>query len=188
MKAAARIWMLALLVLPPAKASGQNQDCPKGAARVATAYGSYCETTHTAIDQHTVQQETTAPLANSDVVKMVTSGLAEDTIILAIRRGPTKFDTSPDALIALKKSGVSDNILRAMLTAISGPSGSISRSGQDAKLLLESVVKAFGGPEKLASLRSSRWRSNVTEDTPQGKVSYQFERVTVWPDSFYSRT
>jgi hypothetical protein len=57
------------------------------------------------------------PLTNEDVIGMVKAGIAEQTILLDIRKGPTQFDTSPAALIELKKQGVPDSILRGMLRA-----------------------------------------------------------------------
>jgi hypothetical protein len=57
------------------------------------------------------------PLVNADVVKMVKAGLAEDTILLAIRNRPNSFDTSPEELIRLKQQGVTQAVLNAMLTA-----------------------------------------------------------------------
>ena len=55
-------------------------------------------------------------LTNLDVVSMVNAGLSERTIILAIQRAMTSFDTSPEALIVLKNNGVSASILDAMLS------------------------------------------------------------------------
>jgi len=57
------------------------------------------------------------PLTNADVVSMVKAGLAESTIVLAIQRSATDFDTSAQALIALKTEGVPQKVLDAMLTA-----------------------------------------------------------------------
>jgi len=54
------------------------------------------------------------PLADFDIVSMIKSGLSEQTIVLAIQRGSTAFDTSPDTLTKLKKDGVSDNLLNAI--------------------------------------------------------------------------
>jgi hypothetical protein len=47
---------------------------------------------------------------------MVKAGLGESTIILAIQHGASDFDTSAQALIALKNEGVSQKVLDAMLT------------------------------------------------------------------------
>jgi hypothetical protein len=55
-------------------------------------------------------------LTNVDVLSMVNAGLSERTIILAIQRAMTSFDTSPEALITLKNHGVSASVLDAMLS------------------------------------------------------------------------
>jgi len=62
-------------------------------------------------------------LTNDDVVKMITGGLSEVTIIQVIRKGPTDFDTSPDALIKLKENGASPRIIEAMLGPVSSTAG-----------------------------------------------------------------
>jgi hypothetical protein len=60
-------------------------------------------------------------LTNADVVAMVKAGLPETTVILAIQKGPTAFDTSPEALIQLKNQGVSPKVLDAMLQPAGAP-------------------------------------------------------------------
>lgn len=55
-------------------------------------------------------------ITNSDVVSMTRAGIGDQTIILAIHRGPDKFDTSPQALVALKRAGVTDKVLNAILS------------------------------------------------------------------------
>jgi len=54
-------------------------------------------------------------LANADIVKMVKSGLAENTILLVLQQSRTNFDVSSQAIISLKNQGVSQKILDAML-------------------------------------------------------------------------
>jgi hypothetical protein len=56
-------------------------------------------------------------LTNADVLSMVKAGLAESTIVLSFQQAVTNFDTTPNALIILKKQGVSAKILDAMLSA-----------------------------------------------------------------------
>lgn len=85
------------------------------------------------------------PLANDDVVSMVKAGLAEATIVLAIQHGPTAFDTSPQALIALHREGVPQAVLDAMLTA--GSSKPASPAGQAA------ATPTKGSPPDLHSVR-----------------------------------
>jgi TPR repeat protein len=69
------------------------------------------------VSQLAMGQATPAGITNSDVISMTKAGIGEQTIILAIQRGPDKFDTSPQALIALKVAGVSDQVLNAMLAS-----------------------------------------------------------------------
>lgn len=66
------------------------------------------------------------PLTNSDVVQMVKAGFNETTIDEAIQADPTAFDTSVQALIALKNEGVSQKVIDAMLAAKVGKSAPAS--------------------------------------------------------------
>ena len=61
----------------------------------------------------------TSPTADNkpDLIEMANAGIGDQTIILAIQRGPTMLDTSPQALILLKKAAVSDQVLSATLAA-----------------------------------------------------------------------
>lgn len=58
-------------------------------------------------------------LENRDVIKMAKSGLTEEVILSVVQAQPGTYDTSPDALIALKNSGVTDHVIAAM--TIKGP-------------------------------------------------------------------
>jgi hypothetical protein len=62
-------------------------------------------------------QESTKPLSNADVVKMVKSGLPESVIVSAIQSSPAKYDVSPDGLIALHKAGVTQGEMDAIMGA-----------------------------------------------------------------------
>ncbi len=59
-------------------------------------------------------------LTNDSVVAMVRGGLPETVIVQKIQATETKFDLSTNALIALKRSGVSDKVLEAMMSATVG--------------------------------------------------------------------
>ena len=63
-----------------------------------------------------VGQSEKLPLKNDDVLRLVKEGLAEQTIVLMIQNSPGKYDTSPDAILALNKAHVPPKILDAMLT------------------------------------------------------------------------
>jgi len=62
-------------------------------------------------------QSDQAAMTNADVVEMVKAGLADDTIVLAIQKRTTSFDTNPATLVSLKKQGISDKVLAAMLNS-----------------------------------------------------------------------
>ena len=61
------------------------------------------------------QQSYGPPLTNAAVVKLVRAGFKEKTVITIIRSRPNRFNLEPDKLIELKKNGVSENIIVAML-------------------------------------------------------------------------
>lgn len=62
-------------------------------------------------------QSNPTAVTNSDLIKMVNAGIGDQTIILAIQRGPAMLDTSPAALILLKQAAISDKVLDAILAA-----------------------------------------------------------------------
>src|SRR5262245_19688248 len=55
------------------------------------------------------------PMTNETVIKMVKAGLSEDIVLGSIKNQPPGFSVEPDDLIALKKAGVSDKVVAAML-------------------------------------------------------------------------
>lgn len=55
------------------------------------------------------------PLTNAGVVKLVRAKFAEKTIIAVIRSRPARFDLSPDRLVELKRAGVPERVILAML-------------------------------------------------------------------------
>ena len=62
--------------------------------------------------------QSSKPLTNDDVVQMVKGGFDESTTVAAIQAASdTNFDTSVQALLALKGSGVSEKVISAMLAA-----------------------------------------------------------------------
>jgi Ca-activated chloride channel family protein len=57
------------------------------------------------------------PFTNDDVLKLVKAGFGQETILEAIRTNVCLFDTSAEALLALKNAGVGEKIIVAMLAA-----------------------------------------------------------------------
>ncbi|PYS75551.1 MAG: hypothetical protein DMF67_07265 [Acidobacteria bacterium] len=56
-----------------------------------------------------------APLTNGSVVKLVRAGFSEKAVIAIIRARPANFDLAPERLIELKKSGVGEKVILAMI-------------------------------------------------------------------------
>jgi len=75
-------------------------------------------------------------LTNQSIVEMLKAGLSERVVIAKIHASPSSFDISTDALIALKKNGVSEKVIEAMMSpapaaaapapAPSAPAGSVA--------------------------------------------------------------
>jgi hypothetical protein len=59
-------------------------------------------------------------LTNDTIFKLVKAGLSEDLVVTTINSSPGKFDTSANALIALKKAGAGDKVVAAMILKASG--------------------------------------------------------------------
>jgi hypothetical protein len=55
-------------------------------------------------------------LTNAAVLKLVRAGFREKTVIAIINARPVNFDLSPDRLIELKKGGVPERVILAMLS------------------------------------------------------------------------
>src|ERR1700685_943615 len=69
-------------------------------------------------------------LTNADIVKMQSAGLSESIILASVNGQPAAYDTSSDGLLALKKAGVSDAVVAAMIprnaaikSGVSNPAG-----------------------------------------------------------------
>ena len=58
---------------------------------------------------------------NDSVIKLCKAGLSDDLIISTITASPGAYDTSPDAITALKNGGASDKVLSAIMTKLSAP-------------------------------------------------------------------
>jgi hypothetical protein len=66
------------------------------------------------------QTKEQGPMNNGEVIKLVKAGFKEKTVILIIASRLPDFDLSSDRMIQLKKAGVSENIIVAMLTRQEG--------------------------------------------------------------------
>jgi hypothetical protein len=61
-----------------------------------------------------------APLTNASIVKLVKAGFKEKSIITIIAARPVSFDLSTDRIIELKRTGVSEKVILAMMARQEG--------------------------------------------------------------------
>jgi CHAT domain-containing protein/tetratricopeptide (TPR) repeat protein len=65
--------------------------------------------------ENLIAQKAKSAMTNADVIQMVGAALSERVIITSIRQVPAKdFDLTPNGLIALRKTGVSDAVISVM--------------------------------------------------------------------------
>ncbi|HEX5234356.1 MAG TPA: hypothetical protein VFW25_03395 [Silvibacterium sp.] len=127
-------------------------------------------------------QDSAPVLKNSDVLEMMRSGLGRRTIVLLIQQGQCSFDTSPAALMKLKRAGVSVDVLRAMVAATPVAVRHAAPPPVKGEALLRKALDAFGPPEQLASVHSIRWKGTVVETTSdEDRTSFEEERIEVYP-------
>jgi|SRR5215216_2921637 len=62
-------------------------------------------------------QQPDGPLTNASVVKLVKAGFKEKTIITIINNRPSNFKLDTEQLISLKRNGVTENVILAMLSS-----------------------------------------------------------------------
>jgi hypothetical protein len=67
------------------------------------------------------QQAAAAAVTNLDLINMARAGVGDDLIISTIQSRGARLDLSPQGLIALKQSGVSDRVLIAAQNMAAGP-------------------------------------------------------------------
>src|SRR5215210_7939047 len=83
-----------------------------------------------------------ATLTNSSVVKLVRAGFKEKTLIAIINARPVSFDLSPDRLIELKRGGVPERVILAMLARME--SIDFASEGWDDEMPLEGFGRSGG--------------------------------------------
>jgi hypothetical protein len=139
---------------------------------------------------HAPAQQAEAPLTNSAVVKLVRAGFKEKTVIAIIHNRPNRFNLDPDRLIELKRSGVSENIILAMLALSepflasddwiddSGSSTGTGRAGDPQPSGQPGGVDIFGNSSGSSSKRSGRGMSggNEGETTATGSATVRILR------------
>lgn len=59
-------------------------------------------------------------ITNYDVIELTKAGLSEDVVLNKIAASEVDFDTSTDAILGLKRAGVSDTVIAAMIVRETG--------------------------------------------------------------------
>ena len=103
-------------------------------------------------------------LTNKDVVLLTEAGLDATVIIAKIESSPTDFDTSVDQLVALRKAGVGNAVIAAMVktakattrngSAISAPETRTATTGDESPWAQDARPKAIPGSTFSDRLRS----------------------------------
>ncbi len=132
-----------------------------------------------------IAQETQPVVTNADIINLTKSGVGEQTIILMIQKGTPEFETSPSALIDLKKAGVSDAVLNTMLNASSAKATLADSPQQDCGQSLDGALASIGSHEKLIGVRYVKLSGKQIVNSASGGVSFSVERVTALPSSIY---
>jgi hypothetical protein len=89
---------------------------------------------------------------NARVVAMTKLGLGDDVIIARIKTSPCRFTLSDDDLVALKRAGVSDKVIAAMLEASVLTHPRVSVDGWPLEQRSLAQAKVVGGLSKNLSL------------------------------------
>lgn len=68
-------------------------------------------------------------LSNEKVIALFKAGLQKEIIVTTIRSTESKFDLSVNAMLALKKQGIPDEVISAMVNKSTGSSVAVTKSG-----------------------------------------------------------
>jgi ABC-type enterochelin transport system permease subunit len=87
-----------------------------------------------AAQQFTVAQMAHQPLTNDSIVTLAKAGFDELFILQLIRSSRTNFDTSVEGLVAMKKAGVSEDLIRLMAMPQASPPAAPAATATPAKV------------------------------------------------------
>lgn len=151
--------------------------------RISLAVGMMAVMACFAASQQVAQTSRPAPLRNSDVVQMVRAGFGTHTIVLEIENSPSSFDTSPRALIRLKREHISEAIIDAMVKASHGKAAAASAPGTEAEAsaaaakiltgqqMIDKALDAIGPRDKLLAIHTLRWTASATQNAETGPTA-----------------
>lgn len=91
-----------------------------------------CLVSSAALINARAQQTTEPPLTNAAVVKLARANFSEKMLVAIINTRRVRFDLTPERLIELKRSGVSEKVILAMLARDEGAKLASEAWGDDA--------------------------------------------------------
>lgn len=89
------------------------------------------------------QADAEATLTNTSIIKLVRAKFSDKMIIAVIRTRPSRFDLSPDRLIELKRNGVGERVILAMLAR--GSESGFASSSADSDAEDDAFFEGLGG-------------------------------------------
>jgi hypothetical protein len=93
-------------------------------------------------------------ITNLDVIKMVQAGLSESIVINTIQSRKSKFDVSPDGLIALHKGGVTQGEMDSIMAVANGTAPAASQPSSSTYAAAPPTPAAAPATPALASTKS----------------------------------
>lgn len=109
------------------------------------------------------------PLSNKDVLTMVQNNVAEEAIIRAIKSSPCTFDTFPPVLKDMKRRGVPDAVLQAMVEAPYGPS--LQQASKDDDLAEQPIYHYADQLKAMGYITPSRSNSRFARQSRSARAS-----------------
>ena len=112
-------------------------------------------------------------LSNKDILIMVEKRISQEEILVAINSSPCVFDTFPPVLEDLKRRGVPEPVLKAMLKAPYGPSAKVQHEELD-----EEAIYHYAEQLRQRNMLSSSSGVRGTDNTSRRTVRTRAARVT----------
>jgi|GEM_PF-1933332 hypothetical protein len=123
-----------------------------------------------------------APLTNADIIKMTGAGLGPDIIISTIHGSTDKqFDTSVDALIALKQAKVDEAVIKVIQTPsapapqVAAPSDAVTQTDWN-KVILTKNNDDVKGLTRLGEVKGSSMGPFFTQNALRGRASNEIKK------------
>lgn len=106
--------ILFIIHAAPTRTSARAQNASSGAAKIVQPSNAPVQQSEQQQRPEQRQQQQ-RPLTNADVIKLVGAKVATEVVAEKIKSSACDFDTSPDALSALRDAGVPDSLLLVMV-------------------------------------------------------------------------